>query len=131
MTRTSPALVGALERLDSDDSAQVGIVFGEGRSFSSGGDVNDRLQRSMDEGTTRGTDHRGVRRLLAVRQLEAGHRRGARLLPRAHAGHGAVLRPPRRCRDATFEVTEIKLGLPTVSVLTRLGRAHVRQARLP
>ena len=41
-------LVAALQRLDADDGAQIGIVFGQGRSFSSGGDVNDRLQRSMD-----------------------------------------------------------------------------------
>src|ERR1700681_3983649 len=48
------ALVDALQRLDVDDSAQIGILFGHGRSFSSGGDVNDRLQRSIDEGSTRG-----------------------------------------------------------------------------
>src|SRR5947209_12108644 len=47
------SLVDALHRLDADDDADVAILFGQGRSFSSGGDVNDRLQRSMDEGSTR------------------------------------------------------------------------------
>src|SRR4029077_5661802 len=46
------ALGDALRRLDAEDDVQIGILFGRGRSFSSGGDVNDRLQRSMDEGTT-------------------------------------------------------------------------------
>ena len=46
------SLVDALQRFDVDDEADVGILHGEGRSFSSGGDVNDRLQRSMDEGST-------------------------------------------------------------------------------
>ena len=48
------ALVVALRRLDLDDTAQIAILYGQGRSFSSGGDVDERLQRSMDEGTTSG-----------------------------------------------------------------------------
>jgi enoyl-CoA hydratase/carnithine racemase len=38
--------VAALDRLDRDDSVQVGIVSGAGRAFSSGSDVNQRLQHA-------------------------------------------------------------------------------------
>ena len=115
------ALVSALQRLDTDDSAQVGILFGEGRSFSSGGDVNDRLQRSMDEGTTSGrtTEYDAFTRcvnwkpvIAAVHGYCLGHALGTAL----YCDHLVA------ARDATFEVTEIKLGLPTVSSLPRLGR---------
>jgi enoyl-CoA hydratase/carnithine racemase len=115
------ALVSALERLDTDDGAQVGIVFGEGRSFSSGGDVNDRLQRSMDEGTTSGRTNEYDTFLqcvnwkpviAAVHGYCLGHALGTAL----YCDHLVAT------RDATFEVTEIKLGLPTASFLPRLGR---------
>ena len=114
------ALVDALQRLDTDDSAQVGILFGEGRSFSSGGDVNDRLQRSMDEGTTSGrtTEYEAFTQsinwkpvIAAVHGYCLGHALGTAL----YCDHLVA------ARDATFEVTEIKLGLPTASVLPRLG----------
>ena len=41
----------ALRRLDFDDEADVGILHGQGRSFSSGADVADRLQGSVDQGS--------------------------------------------------------------------------------
>jgi Enoyl-CoA hydratase/isomerase len=103
------ALVDALDRLDTDDRAQIGIVFGEGRSFSSGGDVNDRLQRSMDEGTTRDrtTESDAFVRcvnwkpvIAAVHGYCLGHALGTAL----YCDHLVA------ARDATFEVTEIKLG---------------------
>jgi enoyl-CoA hydratase/carnithine racemase len=115
------ALVDALQRLDTDDSAQIGILFGEGRSFSSGGDVNDRLQRSMDEGTTSGrtTEYEAFARsvnwkpvVAAVHGYCLGHALGTAL----YCDHLVA------ARNAVFEVTEIKLGLPTASVLPRLGR---------
>jgi enoyl-CoA hydratase/carnithine racemase len=114
------ALVDALRRLDADDSAQVGILFGEGRSFSSGGDVNDRLQRSMDEGTTSGRTTEGEAFtqcvnwkpvIAAVHGYCLGHALGTAL----YCDHLVA------ARDAIFEVTEIKLGLPTASVIPRLG----------
>jgi enoyl-CoA hydratase/carnithine racemase len=115
------ALVDALQRLDTDDSAQIGILFGEGRSFSSGGDVNERLQRSMDEGTTSGrtTEYDAFTQcvnwkpvIAAVHGYCLGHALGTAL----YCDHLVA------ARDASFEVTEIKLGLPTASVLPRLGR---------
>ena len=115
------ALVGALQRLDTDDRAQIGILFGQGRSFSSGGDVNDRLQRSMDEGTTSGrtTEYAAFTGavnwkpvIAAVHGYCLGHALGTAL----YCDHLVA------ARDATFELTEIKLGLPTASFLPRLGR---------
>jgi enoyl-CoA hydratase/carnithine racemase len=115
------ALVDALQRLDADESAQIGIVFGHGRSFSSGGDVDERLQRSMDEGTTKGrtTEGDAFTRcenwkpvIAAVHGYCLGHALGTAL----YCDHLVA------ARDAQFEVTEIKLGLPTAALLPRLGR---------
>ena len=114
------ALIGALHRLDRDDDAHVGIMFGKGRSFSSGGDVNDRLQRSMDEGSTRD------RTTEASAFLECENWK-----PVIAAVHGYclghALGTALSCdllvatRTARFQVTEIKIGLPMVSLLPRLG----------
>ncbi|MDQ1430483.1 MAG: enoyl-CoA hydratase [Actinomycetota bacterium] len=115
------ALVDALQRLDVDDSAQIGILFGHGRSFSSGGDVNDRLQRSIDEGSTSGrttevaafTNCENWKPVIAaVHGYCLGHAFGTAL----YCDHLVA------ARDARFELTEIKLGLPTASFLPRLGR---------
>ena len=114
------ALVSALQHLDVDDTAQIGILFGEGRSFSSGGDVNERLQRSMDEGSTSGrTNEHGAFLscenwkpvIAAVHGYCLGHAFGTAL----YCDHLVA------ARDAQFELTEIRLGLPTVSFLPRLG----------
>jgi enoyl-CoA hydratase/carnithine racemase len=114
------SLVDALGRLDQDDTADIGILFGQGRSFSSGGDVDERLQRSMDEGTTRGRTNEGhaFREcanwkpvIAAVHGYCLGHAFGTALL----CDHLVA------SSDATFELTEIKLGLPTASFLPRLG----------
>jgi enoyl-CoA hydratase/carnithine racemase len=115
------ALVDALRRLDTDSGAQVGILFGNGRSFSSGGDVSERLQRSMDEGSTSGrttegdafTQCRNWKPVIAaVHGYCLGHALGTALM----CDHLVV------ARDARFQVTEIKLGLPTATFLPRLGR---------
>ena len=114
------ALVEALQRLDLDDTAQIAILFGHGRSFSSGGDVNERLQRSMDEGTTSGRTNESRAFLecanwkpviAAVHGYCLGHAFGTAL----YCDHLVA------ARDAQFELTEIRLGLPTVSFLPRLG----------
>jgi enoyl-CoA hydratase/carnithine racemase len=115
------ALVDALRRLDTDDGAQLAILFGQGRSFSSGGDVNERLQRSMDEGTTSNRTTEGAAFtqcenwkpvIAAVHGYCLGHALGTAL----YCDHLVA------ARDAVFEVTEIKVGLPTAPVLPRLGR---------
>jgi enoyl-CoA hydratase/carnithine racemase len=113
-------LVDALHRLDSDDTAQIGILFGQGRSFSSGGDVSERLQRSMDEGTTSGrtNEHAAFTScanwkpvIAAVQGYCLGHAFGTAL----YCDHLVAT------RDAQFELTEIRLGLPTAPFLPRLG----------
>ena len=115
------ALVDALGRLDGDDRALIGIIFGHGRSFSSGGDVDERLQRSMDEGTTKGRTTEGDAFtqcenwkpvIAAVHGYCLGHALGTAL----YCDHLVA------ARNAQFEVTEIKLGLPTAALLPRLGR---------
>jgi enoyl-CoA hydratase/carnithine racemase len=114
-------LVDALHRLDGDDDADVAILFGQGRSFSSGGDVNDRLQRSMDEGSTseRTTEYAAFTNsaswkpvIAAVHGYCLGHALGTAL----YCDHLVA------ADDAVFEVTEIKLGLPTAHFIPRLGR---------
>jgi enoyl-CoA hydratase len=114
------ALVAALDRLDRDDAAQVGIIFGHGRSFSSGGDVSERLQASMDEGTsTRAHEGDAFLRCASWKPVIAA----------VHGyclGHGLGL--ALQCdllvaaRSARFQVTEIKIGLPMASFIPRLGR---------
>ncbi|HXY91281.1 MAG TPA: enoyl-CoA hydratase/isomerase family protein [Acidimicrobiia bacterium] len=114
-------LVDALGRLDVDDGAHVGIVFGQGPSFSSGGDVSERLQRSMDEGSTSSRTTEGDAFthcenwkpvIAAVHGYCLGHALGTAL----HCDHLVAARSSR------FQVTEIRLGLPTVALLPRLGR---------
>jgi enoyl-CoA hydratase/carnithine racemase len=114
------SLVDALHRLDGDADADVAILFGQGRSFSSGGDVNDRLQRSMDEGSTseRTTEYTAFTEstswkpvIAAVHGYCLGHALGTAL----YCDHIVA------ARSAVFEVTEIKLGLPTAHFIPRLG----------
>jgi enoyl-CoA hydratase/carnithine racemase len=113
-------LVDALERFDADEAAQVAILFGQGRSFSSGGDVNERLRRSMDEGSIKGrtNEHSAFTScenwkpvIAAVHGYCLGHAFGTAL----YCDHLIA------SRDAQFELTEIRLGLPTASFLPRLG----------
>jgi enoyl-CoA hydratase/carnithine racemase len=115
------SLVDALQRFDVDETADVAILHGEGRSFSSGGDVNDRLQRSMDEGSTSGrtTEYGAFTHcenwkpvIAAVHGYCLGHALGTAL----YCDHLVA------ANDAVFEVTEIKLGLPTAHFIPRLGR---------
>ncbi len=114
------ALAAGVRRLDADADAQVGILFGRGRSFSSGGDVEARLQRSMDEGSTSGRPTEQTAFLecenwkpmiAAVHGYCLGHALSTALLC-DHLVAG---------RDATFQVTETKIGLPLPALLPRLG----------
>jgi enoyl-CoA hydratase/carnithine racemase len=84
--------------------------------------VNDRLQRSMDEGTTGGRTTEGEAFtecvnwkpvIAAVHGYCLGHALGTAL----YCDHLVA------ARNATFEVTEIKLGLPTAPIIPRLGNA--------
>ena len=114
------ALVEALHRLDGDETADVAILFGNGRSFSSGGDVQGRLQASMEEGsiarrTTEGPAFVECENwkpvIAAVHGYCLGHALGTALnCEMIVAG-----------RDASFQVTETRIGLPVAHWLPLLG----------
>jgi enoyl-CoA hydratase/carnithine racemase len=114
------ALSAALRRLDADDTAEIGILFGQGKSFSSGGDVDARLQRSMDEGSTAGRstereaflecDHwKPV--IAAVHGYCLGHALATALL----CDHLVA------ARTARFQVTETRIGLAMPGLVPQLG----------
>src|SRR5262245_66674398 len=114
------SLIDALKRLDLDADVQAGILFGLGRSFSSGGDVQDRLQRSMAEGSTGGRPHERDAFLrcvhwkpviAAVHGYCLGHALGTALLCDAIVA----------TRDAVFQATEITIGLPSSGIWRSLS----------
>jgi enoyl-CoA hydratase/carnithine racemase len=115
------SLSAAVRRLDADPDAELGILFGQGRSFSSGGDVQARLQRSMDQGSTAG---RTTEREAFLVDCEAWK-------PVIAAVHGYclghALQTALLCdhvvatRSARFQLTETKIGLPMPALLPRLG----------
>src|SRR3979490_579742 len=72
-------LADALRRFDLDPDAQVAVICGNGRAFSSGADVHQRQLRRREEFLEHGgpqgwVGHSGDL-LTSVGQLEAGHRR--------------------------------------------------------
>jgi len=114
------ALSDAVRRLDRDDDALVGIIFGHGRSFSSGGDVQARLQASVDSSSAAartneteafydGTNWKPI--IAAVHGYCLGHALGTALLCDVVVA----------ARDARFQVTEIKIGLPMPGFLPHFG----------
>ena len=114
------SLVETLARLDQDPTASIGILYGQGRSFSSGGDVDARLQASMDAGST------AERTNEAEAFFDCKHWK-----PVIAAVHGYclghALGTALACdllvadRSARFQVTEILVGLPMPSLVPRLG----------
>ena len=113
-------LIDALRWLDETDEAQIGILHGRGRSFSSGADVAARLQASMEEGSTDARVNETEAFLDCVNWkpvIAAVH--GYCL---GHAMHTAL-----QCdlvvagRDTRFQVTEIRIGLPMTSLFDKLG----------
>ena len=114
------ALIVALRRLDADDTADIAILVGQGRSFSSGGDVKARLQRSMDEGSTAGrtTEREAFLQcqhwkpiIAAVHGYCLGHALATALL----CDHVVA------ARSARFQVTETKIGLAMPGLIPQLG----------
>jgi enoyl-CoA hydratase/carnithine racemase len=114
------ALAAGLGQVDADDDIDVAILFGHGRSFSSGGDLKARLQQSLDEGSTqaRGSEDEGF----------FGCKNWKPVIAAVHGYcFGHALQTALMCdllvagQDAVFEVTETKIGLPMPSLLGRLG----------
>lgn len=116
------ALVSALQQFDVDEDVDAAILFGQGPSFSSGGDVSDRIQRAVqsEDGSGRTTETEAFVQcenwkpiIAAVHGYCLGHALGTALLCDLIVA----------AEDARFQVTEIKLGLPMVGFLPRLGHA--------
>ena len=116
------ALSVAVRRLDIDKDANVAILSGNGRSFSSGGDMQARLQKSMEEGSTSGRVNEREAFLecknwkpiiAAVHGYCLGHALATALL----CDHLVAT------RSAKFQVTETKVGLAMPSLLPKLGNA--------
>ena len=114
------ALIAAVRRLDADNAADIAILFGQGSSFSSGGDVSARLQRSMDEGSTAGrtTEREAFLQcehwkpiIAAVHGYCLGHALATALL----CDHVVAT------RSARFQVTETKIGLAMPGLIPQLG----------
>ena len=95
-------LADALRRFDLDPDAEVAILNGRGRAFSSGADVRQRQLRSRDEfeklGGPQGWGTNSADLADPLGQLEAGHRGGARLCAGPGARPDARMRPDRRRR---------------------------------
>ncbi len=113
-------LIGALSRLDHDEAADIGIIHGQGRSFSSGADVGARLQRSIDEqdAANRTSEADAILKSASNKPLIAavhgyclGHALGTALL----CDHLVAE------RSAKFRVPETALGIPLPGLWFRLG----------
>ncbi len=115
--------VDALGRLDGDDDVDLGIVYGEGRSFSSGADVGDRLTRSLEEGSAEG-------RVSEVQAI-LGPLNWKPLIAAVHGycmGHAMVtaLTCDHVVADTTarFQVTETAIGVPSPGLWMQLGEGR-------
>jgi enoyl-CoA hydratase/carnithine racemase len=115
------ALSAAVRRFDRDDDARVAVLHGNGKSFSSGGDVQDRLQRSIEEQGHGDRTHEGDAFTLcenykpviaAVHGSCLGHALGTALL----CDHLVA------DRTAQFQVTETRIGFPAPGFLATLGK---------
>ena len=114
------ALSAAVQRFDGDDAAQIAILSGNGRSFSSGGDLQARLQKSVEEGSISGraTEQDAFLSAVSWKPMIAavhGYCLGHALATALLCDHLVA------ARSATFQVTETKVGLAMPSLLPRLG----------
>jgi enoyl-CoA hydratase/carnithine racemase len=115
--------VAALDRLDRDDDAQIGVVTGAGRAFSSGSDINQRLLAIADEGVdsrSLPSETQAVLRcenwkplVAAVHGYAIGHALGTAMLCEFVVA----------AEDTRFQVTETTLGVPTASFWAHIACA--------
>jgi enoyl-CoA hydratase/carnithine racemase len=114
-------LAVAVTRLDHDDSASIGILHGgQAPSFSSGADVANRLQQSVDDGSgaARADERDAFLRcenwkpmIAAIHGYCLGHALATALL----CDHIIVT------RSAKFQVTEITIGVPASGITYHLA----------
>ena len=115
--------VAALDRLDRDDSALIGVVSGAGRAFSSGSDINQRLLAIADQGVdsrSLPSEQQAVLRcenykplVAAVHGYAIGHALGTALLCEFVVA----------AEDTRFQVTETAYGVPTASFWAHIALA--------
>jgi enoyl-CoA hydratase/carnithine racemase len=115
--------VAALDRLDRDDEAQIGIVSGAGRAFSTGSDINQRLLAIADEevdSRTVPSETQAVLRcenwkplIAAVHGYVLGHALGTALLCELVVA----------TEDTRFQVTETSLGVPVAGFWAHIACA--------
>ena len=114
-------LNAAFARFRDEEDAWVGIVTGEGDAFCVGRRPARRRQlgRRLSRHVLGEADAELVRERLG--DLQAGHRRGERLLPRlrAHARDVVRLRDRERPR-ASSAFPEVRIGVPTIVGAIRL-----------
>jgi enoyl-CoA hydratase/carnithine racemase len=115
--------IRALRQLDKDDAADVAIVSGNGRAFSAGADVRERLLVSASDGVDsqyRPSEADAVLRCANWKPLIAaihGYALG-------HSLHTALL-----CdfviasEDARFQVTETAIGVPSGGMWHHISQA--------
>jgi len=115
--------VAALRRLDRDDDADIGIVTGAGRAFSTGSDINERLLAVADDGAdsqSLPSEGQAVLRcenykplIAAVHGYAIGHAMGTALLCELVVA----------AQDTLFQVTETTLGVPAASFWAHIASA--------
>jgi enoyl-CoA hydratase/methylglutaconyl-CoA hydratase len=120
-------LSGHLQRADAADDVAVVLVTSEGRVFCSGADLAEASGGGMEEGTRAIVD---LQRLI----VEMDKPVVTRVLGAARAGGIGIVAASDICvaaEDATFALTEVKLGLAAAIVsLTVHHRMNPRAAAL-
>lgn len=120
-------LVAALERAGADDAAKVVVLRSAGRVFCSGADLSEAAEGSMEEGAL--TIVRLQRLVLTLPKPVVVRLAGA--VRAGGIGIVAAADVVVAAQDATFALTEVKLGLaPAAISLTVLPRMTSRAAAL-
>lgn len=120
-------LLAALERADADPDATVALLRADGRVFCSGADLSEAAGGSMEEGAL--TIVRLQRQILTLGKPVVVRLHGA--VRAGGIGIVAAADVVIAAEDATFALTEVKLGLaPAAISLTVLPRMTSRAAAL-
>lgn len=120
-------LLAALARAAEDDDARVVVLAATGRVFCSGADLSEAAGGSMEE---------GARTIVAIQRAVVAHPKPVvtRLQGPVRAGGIGLVAASDvavAAREATFALTEVKLGLaPAAISLTVLPRMTSRSAAL-
>src|SRR6476620_8436786 len=127
MPDASTELVQGLRRAEADDTVRVVLIRAEGRVFCSGADLAEATEGGMEEGARRIVE---LQRLIAtmdkpvVTRLHGAVRAGG-------IGIVAASDIAVAAEDATFALTEVKLGLAAAIIsLTVHHRMNPRAAAL-